>query len=216
MAHLDENGEIVLDPEDFESDNNPYVKRFNDYRSDADRRATEYQQTQAQLAALTSEDPEAQRAAAEALGLQWVDEGGEEELPETNPQLTALEQRIAKFEAAEAAREAAAAQAEESRKFAESMDAKVAEMGLNPKHKDTAIIIAHAANNFPFLENGLPDLESARAELASRDEETFESWRKGKRTPLIQQGQAGTERVAVEDMTPEQRIDWAMAQHEVE
>jgi hypothetical protein len=218
MAHYDEEGNLVLDPEDFESESNPYVKRFNDYRSEADRRQTEFQQTQQRLGDLTSDDPEKQRAAAEALGLQWVepDDGEPAGQHVPDPQLSALEQRIAKFEAAEAAREEQQKQAEAVAAFSASMDAEVARLGMNPQHKDTAIIIAHAANNFPFLESGLPDLESARAELEARDNETFEGWRKSKRTPLVQKGQTGTERIALEDMDAEDRITWAMEQHGVE
>lgn len=216
MAHYDAENNLVLDPEDFENEANPYVKRFNDYRSDADRRATEYQQTQQQLADLQSDDAATQRAAAEALGLVFIEE--EEQAPDPSapdPKLSALEQRIAKFEEAEAKREAESARVEAEREFSAKMDTRVAELGLNPKDKHTAVIIAHAANNFAFLEDGLPDLAAARAELEALDDQRFETWKKGKRTPTIQVGPEGRQQVAIEDMSAEDRITWAMEQHDV-
>lgn len=204
----------VPDQPDWDSEDNPYVKRFNDYRSEADRRQTDFQRTQQQLADLQSDDPATQRAAAEALGLQFV-EDDEAGAAGPDPQLSALEQRIAKFEAAEAAREAEQQQAAAAAEFSAKMDARVAELGLNPQDKHTAVIIAHAANNFPFLEDGLPDLASARTELEALEDERFNGWRKSKRTPMMQTGTEGRKQVAVEDMSAEDRITWAMEQHDV-
>lgn len=214
MAHLDEEGQIVLDPEDFDSELNPYVKRFNDYRSEADRRATEYSETQRRLADLQSEDAEKQRAAAEALGLQFVDDVEDHEPPEA---LTALEQRIAAFEAKDAAREAAQKQAEEAATFQKAMDAYVAELGMKPDDQDTAIVIGYAANNLPFLENGLPNLEQARKDLEARDEQRFEDWKASKRrAPQIARGVGATEQKNIEDMGREERLAYVMAQHELD
>lgn len=221
MARWNEETQAIeFEDSDWESENNPYVKRFNDYRSEADRRNTAYSELQSRVADLTSEDADAQRRAAEALGLQFVDDVDDHEAEGTdlsNAQLSKLEERVARFEAQEAAREEAETQATAAREFEQAMDEYVVgQLKLDPKDPDTAIAIAYAANNLPFMENGLPNVAEALAFIEARDEQRFEGWRKSKRTTAPKRGETATTVKPVEEMTRDERLEWALNKHEMD
>lgn len=191
---------------DWETDDNPFVKRFNDYRSTADRKATEYAQREKLLSDLTSDDPDAQRAAAQSLGFDL--ELGEE--PAGADPYTGLKSEFDQLKAELATERAQAAQAAEEQRVAQAVDAQLSAMDLSG---DDAEWVLAGAIKLPPTENGLPDLKAAFEQLQARDLAAQERWRTSKRTPQVQRGKAGSEQKNMEDMSREERIEYVMAQH---
>lgn len=207
----EETGEIEFEPEDWEREDNPYQKRFNDYRSEADRRATEYSQNQKLLSDLQSEDPAAQRAAAQRLGLEWIDEEPVEQGPDQ--QYSALAQQIEELKAERAAEKAQAEQAAESARIAAEVDRRLGDMGLDEQDGDW--VLARAVALAPGAD-GLPDLTTAYEQLQERDRAAQERWRTSKKSPRIARGETGQETKNIMDMTDEERIDYLMEKHDVQ
>ena len=196
---------------DWEADDNPYKKRFEDYRSEADRRATEYQQTQALLADLQSDDPEQQRAAAQRLGFDFVgDESDEETEPAgPDPRIDAL---AAKYEALEQ-KLSAKETADEQARVANLIDSRVNALGLD--EDEGTLVLATAIKMGAVTDDGLPDVSKAHAFIqqrdAAREQAAIEAYRAGKRVTIPGgKGKSGTENKAVEDMTAEERLDYAL------
>lgn len=197
---------------DWEADDNPYKKRFTDYRSEADRRATEYRQAQQTLEDLQSDDPERRRAAAEALGFDLEEPPVEDDdallqqtAAQNDPRVDELLRKQQELESKLTERE----QAERERELASTISARLEGMNLSEEDGDWVLARAIA---LPPKEDGLPDLEAAHQMLVERDNKVLEAWRKGKRAPAsIGPGQSATEQKNIADMTDNERIEWAVA-----
>jgi hypothetical protein len=191
---------------DWESDDNPYKKRFNDYRPEADRRATELAEKNTLIADLTSDDPDKRIQAADRLGLAWADEDNE---PQTPDEVAALRAQVEAMGQKLTERE----QRDAEQALAQNIDAKLESMGLDKEDGDW--VLARAVT-LPPREDGMPDLETAYQQLQARDEARFENWRKTKRVNVARRGSTGTENKAVHEMTDDERMEWAMAKHGVD
>lgn len=189
-----------------------YEKRFNDYRSEADRRQTEFQQTQSLINDLQSDDAEKQRAAAQRLGFDFVVEEEPADTGADDP-VSALQARIDAMERAAQEREHDAQQAEQQTQLAAAVDAELAGMGLDEDDGDWVLARAIA---LPPREDGLPDLAAAKTQLEARDTARLERYRSSKKAPPIARGQQGTEQKDLLSMTDAERIDYVMAQHDME
>lgn len=208
MAKInEETGEVEFEESDWESENNPYQKRFNDYRSEADRRATEFSNQQKLLADLTSEDADTARAAAQQLGLEFAEEPDEDETG--NPDVAELKAKYAELEQKLTARE----QQEAQRDLAAAIDNRLEAMKLDKTDGD--LVLAFAVT-MPPLDDGMPDLQGAYDAIQARDEARFDGWRKSKRVTNVQRGKTGTENKNIADMTDEERLDYVMAQHDMD
>ncbi len=193
---------------DWESDENTYKTRFESYRSEADRRATELSQKNALLEDLRSDDPDRQRAAATTLGFDLVeDEPVEYDDPsdELRAELEALKGQFTQLSASQ-----------EAEKVTMAVEAQLDALDLDEEDKDWVLA---GAIKLPVLANGLPDIASAHAKLVARDETRMNAamaeWQKTKRAPRsIKPGVTATEQKSIEDMTDVERIEWAVARYE--
>lgn len=193
---------------DWESDDNPYKKRFSDYRSEADRRQTEFQQTQALLNDLQSDDPATQRAAAQSLGLDFVDEETGPEEVEEDPRLAQLITRQEELERKLAEKE----QREQEQLIAQTVDQRLDALGLDKDDGDWVLARAVA---LPPAEDGLPDLQAAYEQWQAKEKAIIERYRVGKRTTVTPKGKAGSDQKDLLSMTDEERINYIMEQHEM-
>lgn len=204
-----EGDEPVETPEyDWESDDNPYKKRFSDYRSEADRRQTEFQQTQALLNDLQSDDPATQRAAAQSLGLDFVEEEPELEEPGDDPRLAQLLQRQEELERKLAEKD----QREQEALIAQTVDQRLDALGLDKDDGDWVLARAVA---LPPAEDGLPDLQAAYEQWQAKEKAIIERYRGGKRTTVTAKGKAGNDQKDLLSMSDEERINYIMEQHEM-
>lgn len=203
--YVPEAGQDTLPGIDWEADDNPYKSRFNTYRSEADRRATTYAEQQKLLDGLKSDDDEARRAAAMQLGFDFVDD----EVSDAPDEIAELRARLDKADQRDRERD----ERDQQARLAQAVDSQITEMGLDEEDGDW--VLARAIALQP-LENGMPDLNSAYEQLQARDKAMHEKWRTSKRTPAISRGQTGSEQKALADMTDTERIEYVMAQHEVD
>lgn len=204
MPYFDEEGNEVTPEYDWETDDNPYKGRFESYRSEADRRATEYQQNQALLTDLQSGDPAKQQAAAEALGMEFI---AEEPEPGEDPRVAELLTKYQELESKLTARE----QRDNDAAVAAEINARIEALGLDSE--DEGNLVLAAALRQPVGEDGLPDIGAAHAAIVARDERRYESWKKSKRTSVTSRGPGAVDDKNILDMTDEERLDWAMEKH---
>lgn len=207
MPYFDEEGNEVTPEYDWETDDNPYKGRFENYRSEADRRATEYQANQALLTDLQSGDPAKQQAAAEALGMEFI---AEEPEPGEDPRIAEMMAKYQELETKMTERERRDSDAAVAAEISSRIDA------LNLDSEDEGNLVLAAALRQPVGADGLPDIAAAHAAIVARDEARFESWKKSKRTSVTPRGPGGVEDKNILDMTDEERLSWAMEKHGME
>lgn len=196
---------------DWEADDNPYKSRFNDYRSEADRRATIYSQQDQLLADLQSDDPDVQRAAAGRLGFDFVPDEVEE-APQYDEQYGALAQQIADLKAEREADKAEATATQRNAQMLSTVNAELAGLGLDEEDGDWVLARAIALGE---REDGLPDLQTAYDQLVARDQAVVERYRGSKRSTASARGKQGTEQKNILDMTDAERIDYVLQQHDI-
>lgn len=195
---------------DWESDDNPYKQRFNDYRPEADRRATRLSEYEQALEDLRSTDPSRQQAAAEILQIELVTEDPiENEYVDPYEELSArveqLSQQLTQSEIASRNKDAAI-----------TVEARLDSMDLDDSDKDWVLArgIAMGAGD-----DGLPDVYAAYQELKARDDARIQAamqdWQAGKRSPRsIAPGTTATEQKNTDDMTDAERVDYFTARLE--
>jgi uncharacterized protein YdcH (DUF465 family) len=208
MPYFDEEGNEV---EPWETDDNPYKGRFESYRSEADRRATTYQQNEALLEDLKSGDAAKQQAAAEALGMEFI--ADEPIIPDPegeDPRLAELLAKYSELETKMTERE----QRDNDAAVAAEINARIEALNLGDEAEGNLVLAA--ALRQPVGEDGLPDIAAAHAAIVARDEARFEGWKKSKRTSVTPRGQSAAEEKNILDMTAEERIEWAMEKHGME
>lgn len=194
----------------WDSDDNPYKKSFNDYRVEADRRATKLSSYETLLEDLRSPDLDRQRSAAQELGVELV----EDEPVYNDPsevlaaQLEATNQRQAALEARLAERDRSDAEARLTSRITDALDA----MGLE---EDDADFVLARAVALGADDTGLPKLKEAYEVLQRRDEAAMKRWAASKRAPRgIAPGSTATETKDVADMTDSERIEYAVSRLE--
>lgn len=183
----------------WDADDNPYKKRFEDFRSGADRVATKLSQYEQHLEDLRSSDIERQRKAARELGIELVEEEPsyvdpyEElrtELSQVKSQLSAAEEQRAQERATQA------------------VEARLSALELDESDKDWVLARAIALG---AGDDGLPDIKSAYDQLRARDEAAMERWAASKKAPQsIAPGRTATETKDIMSMTDDERVDWAV------
>lgn len=194
---------------DWESDDNPYRKRFMDYRVEADRRATVLSQYEQDLEALRSDDLEAQRDAAARLQIELVEEEPE---PMSQEPWETVSSELAQLKAQIAADKKAQQQEREQERLAVTIESRLDALGdIDESDKD--LILARAIA-MPVGEDGLPNVKGAYDELVARDtareEAAMQRWASSKKAPRsIKPGQPGTETKDIMSMSDEERIEWA-------
>jgi hypothetical protein len=190
-----------------------FEKRYNDMRSEFDRRGsrvTELETQTAAIADLRSDDPDTRTRAAQTLGLpfEFVDDSPAED-DDQMPYLTREEwqayqaqQQQAQAQAQEqAAQESAIAQIDTAIQSHEALNA------LDKDDRDW--VIAKALSIDPKMTPEgvpLPDIDTALQQFQGWDSGRWERARKSKRAPAIKAGgQVGTQAVP-DDATHSQRV----------
>lgn len=190
---------------DWESDDNPYKGRFNDYRVEADRRATKLSTYEQSLEDLRSGDPTRQSAAADALGLTLVqdepDPGYVDPYDELLSRQEALEQRLAERD-----------RSQQERDQSTIVETRLTSLALDEDDKNWVLARAVA---LPPGDDGLPNVAAAYEQLTARDnariEAAMKEWAEKKRTGRgIAPGTTATEQKNIMDMTDEERVEWAV------
>lgn len=157
-----------------------YEKRYSDLRPEFDRTKQELAQYQDLVNGLSSDDLDTRARAAQALGLEFVQDD-DEEAPELadNPletRLEALERQIAE--------QAAAA---EQQQFLERAQAHVdAQFQTLPdlEEADKEWVIARALE-LPANEEGLPDIQGAHKVLKEYEADLQKRWAASKKAPHV-------------------------------
>ena len=195
---------------------NPWKTNFENYRVEADRRATQLSRYESLLEDLRSPDIERQRRAAAELQVELVedepdyDDGGDPAMAEIA--------RLRQEQEMLAARLAERDQKDELEVLSERIDARIEGLGLKDE-ADEEWVLARAVA-LGKGEDGLPRIKEAYDQLVQRDEAKLEArmreWAENKRLgrTTIQPGTTGTETKSVADMTDAERIEWAAARLE--
>lgn len=187
---------------DWESADNPYKSRFNDYRAEADRRATKLSEYEQNLEDLRFGDEARQAAAAAALGIELAQDEPDPTYVDPYDELrTELEQVKGQLSASERRQQ----EREASAVIAARLDA----MDLDESDKDWVVARALA---LPPGEDKLPDVQAAFAQLVERDTRRMQKWQTTKKAPRgIAPGTSATGQKSIMDMTDAERVDWAVA-----
>ncbi len=186
---------------DWESDSNPYKTRFNDYRSEADRRATKLSEYEQHLEDLRSDDEQRQAAAAAALGIELVQDEQDTQYVDPYDELrTELEQVKGQLSDAE--------RRQQEREASAIISARLDAMDLDEADKDWVVARAIA---LPPGEDKLPDVKAAYDQLVARDTARMQQWQTTKKVPRgIAPGTSATEQKNTDDMTDAERVEWAV------
>lgn len=171
-----------------------YEKRYNDLRSDYDRRnqrVSELEQFYGQLA-----DPQTQAEALQALGLELADVEDDEEL-EADPD--ARIERMEQFLSQRAEAEAEQELFELERQYLDQEIGKLDDT-LSEKEQEAVRNLALSLQD----SEGLPDVNAAHELLKQVAEERQQRYLESKKAPRVELGQAGLEK---EDMSdPDVRV----------
>lgn len=196
----------------WDSDDNPWKKRFEDYRPEADRRATRLSQFEQAQQNLTSDDAEERRQAAEFFGVELaedepIDNGGDPYDELRREMDSKLSERDRKYE--QQRQQDLAAMEVERRLSALKLSDEPGEPDENgkPGYSEKDWVLARAVQ-LPG-EDGLPDIAKAHAELQGLQKALERKWAKSKTAPRsIQPGATATQQKNLVDMTPEERVDY--------
>lgn len=196
-------------------DDNPYKQRFESYRREADRKATEFTQYQSLVSDLSSDDPRARAAAAEALGVELVEDEYEPDDP-----YEAVQRKLADLEGKLTAREQQEQERQQREQLSAVVEQRLDKLGLSDEadpesgwsEKDWVLARAIQMPD----EDGLPNIAAAHAELkkleAAVQRRREAEWKRSKNAPRgIQPGSTATQQKNVADMSREERVEY-MAQ----
>lgn len=211
MSELDPNEDIQNAPGeeqstqvDWDSADNPWKRNFDEYRVEADRRATKLSAYESYLEDLRSDDPERQRRAAEGLGVELVEDESEYVDP-TTAQLAAMQRKQEQLE------QQLTAQSKEleQERMGLRIEAKFDALKLDESDRDWVLARAVAVG---AGEDGMPNIDEAYRQLVARDEEVMRKWESTKRRApgSIAPGSTGTDAKNIADMTDEERVEWAV------
>ena len=189
---------------DWESDENPYKKRFGDYRSEADRKITRLSQYEQAVQDFQSGDPEEMRRAAAILGIADHLEIEEPEPPtyddpaeELRAQIQAQQEELARFRSELTEKE----QKKQEEDGIKEVNARLAK--LLPDDEEDRNVVLGLALTRPPGEDGLPDVQAAYDLLVARDRKRGRGYVDGKRRghAPIAPGSSATPQKDIAEMT---------------
>jgi hypothetical protein len=191
---------------DWDSPDNPYKKRFEDYRSEADRKVTEFKTYQSYVNDLSSDDPSRRAAAAEALGVELVEEEPEiydDPYDELRAEVGGLKEQLSQRD-----------QQRQQEALAGEVERRLDKLGLSDEPDESGWsekdwVLARAVQQPD--ENGVPDVAVAHAELKKLEAAVERKWAASKKAPRsIQPGQAATGQKNILEMDDQERIAYAV------
>lgn len=189
---------------DWESDENPYKKRFGDYRSEADRKITRLSQYEQAVQDFQSGDPAEMRRAAAILGIADHLEIEEPEPPtyddpaeELRAQIAEQQAELAKFKSELTEKE----KKQQEEAGIKEVNARLQK--LLPDDEDDRNVVLGLALTRPPGEDGLPDVQAAYDAIVARDRKRDKGWAEGKRRghAPIAPGSPATPQKSIADMT---------------
>lgn len=172
-----------------------YEKRYNDLRSDYDRKNQRLSELEGFFGALTTEETQAQALAA--LGIDYEEvEDDDEDFDELDPveRIERVEARLAEKEQQE---QHAKVVALEKEYVAESISeiTKAKSLELSDKERQVVETLADRMRD----EEGIPDVEAAIETFQAAAEANLGRYRESKKAPMVELGQAGTEKIDLSD-----------------
>ena len=181
-----------------------WQKRYEDMRSEFDRRGTRLSELQQQaqlLEALQSGDADLQRQAYAALGLEIVDDAADDTYADPQDQLA---QRLEALEAQIQQRDQQAQQATQIAQIEQHVEQQLAGLdGLDDSDREW---IVNTAVAMPPTPEGMPDIQAAHEKFVAWETARQQKWRESKRAPSIKAGgQAGIQAVPL-DATHTDRV----------
>lgn len=179
------------DTPDQQAQQDNWEQRYKDAQAWGTRVAqerAEFEQQAQLVQALRSEDPDARRQAAEALGLEFTDEAEDDDTPyadELTKRLEALEGQIQQ-------RDQQAQQAQQIAQIEQHVEQQLATLnGLDEADREW---IVNTAVAMPPTTDGMPDIKAAFEKFTAWETERQKKWAKTKRTHAFSPvGEAGTQ-----------------------
>jgi len=186
-----------------------YEKRYNDMRSEFDRRGSrvsELERYEQAVNDLKSDDADTRARAAQSLGLpfEFVDETPDEY---TDPS-EQLAREVAAIKEQLASREQEAQQAQQIAQIEQYVEQQLGELdGLNERQRKYVVNTAVA---MPPTADGMPDIKGAYEQWVADMNAEKQDWASTKRAPHVGQvGTAGTQALP-EDAGHNERVAWAL------
>lgn len=165
-----------------------WEKRYNDLRPEFDRTTQRLSEYERNVQALQSDDPDTRLAAAEALGLQLIDD--EPEAFEEQDPLDELRKELDDLKGWKNSREQAEAEAARNEAVLNHVNTQITEIetGLgNEFDADELEVIVSLARALQ-TEDGLPDVRAAWDKLNGVTQKSTQRWAKTKKAPPIRPG----------------------------
>lgn len=195
---------------DWEADDNPYKKRFEGYRSDADRKITRLSQYEQAVEDFQTGEPDKMRRAAAILGIDSVVEIEDPPAPtyddpsdELRAQYNALQEEFKALRGELTAKEQKAQEAAQAAELQRRLDS------LKIEDEQDRSVVLGVAFTLPMGEDGLPDVAAAHKFIEERDTARQRSWGERKRrTPgSIAPGSTATQQKPIHEMVgPDGRL----------
>ena len=185
-----------------------WQKRYEDMRSEFDRRGTRLSELQQQaqlLEALQSGDADLQRQAYAALGLEIVDDAADDTYADPQDQLA---QRLEALEAQIQQRDQQAQQATQIAQIEQHVEQQLAGLdGLDDSDREW---IVNTAVAMPPTPEGMPDIQAAHEKFVAWETERQKKWAQSKRThPFSPVGAEGTQQPDLK--TRQGKVDYIRA-----
>lgn len=175
-----------------------YEKRYNDLRPQYDRTMSRNQELEQFLGALA--DPQTQAQALAALGLEVAgdDDDDDDDFDYEDP-----DERIDRIEQFISQREAEAENAEILKLEQEYVTEAIKEItkaeNIDLSAEERKLVETLAKHPEMRDEDGIPDVEAAFAEFKAATEANLGRYRSSKRAPSVELGQAGTDKINLND-----------------
>jgi len=197
-------------PLDWDSDDNPYRKRFEDYRRTADQKVTRLSQYEQAVQDFQTGDPAEMRRAAAILGIAdhlEIEDPAPPEYDDPTDELAAkyaaLEEKYQSLEGKLTAKEQADKEATE----VALIQSRLTDLGLDPKSdQEERDLVLGRAFTMPLGDDGLPDVQAAFDAIVARDKARKQAngraYRDGKRAApgSIAPGSTATQQKKPTDM----------------
>jgi hypothetical protein len=181
-----------------------WQKRYEDLRPEYDRTTQRLSERERLVEGLSSDDPDTRAAAAQALGLQFVDDSTDDD-QYTDP----TDQLAQKLQALEARLEQRDQQAQDQANIARieaAVEQQLAQLPDGLSEKDKNWIVKGALGLDPTPE-GVPDIQAAYQEFTEWESDRQKQWAATKKAPHVSAvGQQGTSAPDLDD--PAQRVAW--------
>jgi hypothetical protein len=208
---------------DWEVDENVYKKRFNDYRSEADRKITRLSQYEQAVQDFQTGDPAEMRRAAAILGIAdhlEIEDPAPPVYDDPNEELRAqyakLEEEFQGLRGELTAKEQKDKEAAEIKEVQRRLD------DLKLTDEDDRNTVLGRAFTLPMGEDGLPDVKAAFEAIVARDRKHGRAWKATKTAApgSIAPGSTATQQKDIADMTrkdgslTQEGLDYLAAKYE--